>query len=267
MSKTAYTREKVDEIVAIYHRGANATEIATRFGTYNTTIRRILIREGITLRGPSETNSRIKKNPFEDLNKDAVQYWLGYIIADGNVSEARNRINISTVKDPEHLKKYIEFLGIDLKISEYFNKKYSTTEYSVNFQNKAVKEYLVSLGITPRKSLTMELKIPLTFAMLRGVFDGDGYVRIVGKSTVSVEFLTASRLFSNQILDLLTSNQIKCSYSAVNNQHKGVHIVRVGQRDSVRKLYSLMYDDASVFLKRKADIWVAGLETDQVIFP
>lgn len=57
---------KYDEqfIIEKYVAGQNAKAIATELGTYNTTIRRILLRNNISLRGVSEVNRIVKHNPL-----------------------------------------------------------------------------------------------------------------------------------------------------------------------------------------------------------
>jgi intein/homing endonuclease len=60
---------------------------------------------------------------------------------------------------------------------KYLNKKYNNYLYSVRFSNKKIHHYLGTLGIVPRKSKIIELKIPLNKHILRGIFDGDGCVR------------------------------------------------------------------------------------------
>jgi hypothetical protein len=174
MPERKYNSTQVSLMKEQYLSGIDTVQIANFFGTYNTTIRRILIREGVSLRSFSEARRIVKGNPFQDLTKDTVQYWLGYLMSDGNISEERNRINLSTNKDPEHLKRYVEFLKSDVKISKYRNKRFEVDEYSVNFASIEVKNFLIDLGITPRKSLTLNLKIPLTYSILRGYLDGNG---------------------------------------------------------------------------------------------
>jgi len=96
-----FDREKVNYIIKEYKKGRTQKDIATELGTYNTTIRRILIRNNVEVLGNDKLQTVVKHNPFLNLNDDETLYWLGYLIADGNISKERNRINIATNRDPD----------------------------------------------------------------------------------------------------------------------------------------------------------------------
>ena len=166
--KGKYNKNIVKFIIESYNKGKNTVEIANDLKTYNTTIRRILMRNNVRIRNYSEANGIVKGNPFEDLEDDQTLYWLGYIATDGNVSNTHNGIRLNCgEKDKYILNKYIKFLNSKVRIQRQFNKKYNIFEYSVGFGNEEVKKFLVNLGITPRKSLTLELKIPISYSLLR----------------------------------------------------------------------------------------------------
>lgn len=181
---------------------------------------------------------------------------MGYICADGNIAkDPINRINIASNKDPEHLNKYINFLGNTVPLKKYFNKKYEVWEYTVNFCNKEIKDYLISLGITPVKSKTLKVNFPITWDFFRGVFDGDGCVREINKkyikTSISVEIATASPYFLEQIIKFLTIEGIYFTY----RKNVNTYIVTVCRSESIKKLHSLMYSDSSVSLDRKRELF------------
>lgn len=247
---TGFSKEKELSIIDLYLKGMSGKDIANLYGTYNTSIRRVLLRNNISIRGNSEVQCVVKENPFKNLCKDEVQYWLGYICADGNISKhPRNRINVASNLDPEHLKKYIEFVGYDLPMYKYFNKKYEVWEYSVNFSNKDIKEWIIDVvGITPAKSKDLYLKIPISFPLLRGVMDGDGTVLHVSDNNVSVFLFTASECFKEQILNFLVSNGIKVN---VSKRKDNLFSISISGFNNVSLYYSLVYKNATVFLERK----------------
>lgn len=246
-----YSEDKVNKILLLHKQGLNPTEIAKELNTYNTTIRRILLKEGLTPRTQSQERAVVKTNPFIDLNDQQVQYWLGYIAADGNISKApRNRVNVSTNLDPDHLNKYIKFIGYPIKLLKYLNKKYQVWEYSVNFANKEVRDYLVELGLTPNKSLTLKLNFPITWHFLRGLFDGDGCVRKCGNNNnVSLDLISASIDFINQIQEFLISHNILCLI----RKHRNLYYITINKREYINLIYHLMYDDSSISLDRKRE--------------
>ena len=243
-----YSEDKVKYIIQEYKKGRTQKDIANELGTYNTTIRRILLRNNIKVLGNDKLQTVVKHNPFLDLEDDETLYWLGYLIADGNVSKERNRINISTNKDPDHLKRYISFLKSPVKLLKYKNKRFNCWEYSVNFANKEVKEYLISLGITPKKSLDLCINFPVSYSLLRGVIDGDGYIRKYSENYSTIEVGCGSFTFVNQMKDFLDKENI---YSYIKQRDPNFWILHISYKEEVKKLVNNLYNNASVYLDRK----------------
>ena len=81
-----------------------------------------------------------------------------------------------TSKDKEQLLNFSKCLGVNFKIGNKW-KKNGNKHLRIQFKNRLFYDFLLSVGLTPRKSLTMgKLKIPdkYFFDFLRGCFDGDG---------------------------------------------------------------------------------------------
>ena len=70
-----FSREKEQSIISDYQMGLNTVEIAKKWNTYNTSIRRVLLRYGITPRTSKEANTRVKVNPFK-LEDEKSEYFL-----------------------------------------------------------------------------------------------------------------------------------------------------------------------------------------------
>jgi len=101
-------------------------------------------------------------------------------------------------------------------------------------------------------SNNIKLLIPLTNHILRGIIDGDGYIR---KGKGHIEIATQSDNLRLQIIEYLTSNDIHCT----SHSSTSVFIVGIYRKDSIKKLYNLLYNNASVFLERKKDRITATL--------
>ncbi len=235
-----------DYILQEYTKGRTIKSIALELGTFNTSIRRYFLRHGIIPRDSSEATAVVKLPIFSNLTEEA-QYWLGFIMADGNISTINNAIAVTTAeKDLEHLKKYAAFVGV--KVMSVYNKRFDLTEYRVQFANKRIKEWMISIGITPKKSHTLKLTIPLTTHMFRGVLDGDGYVSKKGL----IEIATASPHFRLQLLNFLADRGIHTTDSIYPAKNQSLlFMIRVSTRSECLKLYNLLYKDASIFLERK----------------
>ena len=237
-----YTPSQELQICTLYDEGKNPTEIGKILKTYNTTIRRILLRNNYVLKGPSETQRVVKTNPFKDLSNKEVQYWIGFISADGNISTptySKYTIDVSAdEKDVQHLCKYSKFIGYDVQPKSYKNKKYGSYMCSVRFGNKEIHQFLNKIGITPNKSKTLHLNIPLTSHIVRGVLDGDGCVKCVGDKRVSVEIATGSELFFNQL-----KTYLKQFLKVTGTFSNGLGLVRVCTQSEIVKFYDLLYGE------------------------
>lgn len=253
MNSNKFSNKKENDIIKRYLKGENTVEIAKSYNTYNTSIRRVLERYCIPLRTNGEDARLVKTNPFENLENPEVQYWLGYIITDGCVYSKTNTLSLNTNKDPDMLSKYVEFLKYPVPIRQSYNKKYDCNEYAVAFNNPEVKAFLISLGITPQKSKTLDLKTPITSHMLRGILDGDGYVKYKTDASIVVSICSASETFVHQIKDYLTSMGIEKVYTrgTSENRKSTLYYLEIYHFNSITKFYNLIYDQATVCLERK----------------
>ena len=107
-----------------------------------------------------------------------LAYAIGLLATDGCLSYPWNLIDL-TSKDREQLENFNRCLGISIKIGSKTNgRRFGKMPcLRIQFKNKEFFDFLISLGLTPRKSKTIgPLKIPLKYFwdFLRGVYDGDG---------------------------------------------------------------------------------------------
>jgi len=105
-------------------------------------------------------------------------YLVGLITTDGCLSSDGRHINI-TSKDYEFVRVLKDSLGLINKIGVK-NKCKVNEAYYLEFSNRNFYEFLLSIGLTPRKSLTQDrVDVPneMFFDFLRGVIDGDGSIR------------------------------------------------------------------------------------------
>ncbi|MFA5084815.1 MAG: LAGLIDADG family homing endonuclease [Candidatus Omnitrophota bacterium] len=116
----------------------------------------------------------------KDLNIVGSNLWylVGLITTDGCLSSDGRHINI-TSKDETYLIKLKSELGLNNKIG-IKNRDRANKAYQIEFANRNLYDFLLSLGLTPAKSLTQdEVIVPDEFFsdFLRGVIDGDGCIR------------------------------------------------------------------------------------------
>lgn len=239
-----------EQIVKEYLQGKTTKQLAFELKTYNTTIRRILLRNNIIPRNQSESQSKII-NPFLNLKDENVQYWLGMFASDGTIGDKEYVVSLGLQeRDLEHIEKYSKFSKVPIR--KVLSKKFNCIEYRVTFKNKACNLFLRSLGITPRKSKTIKMNIPLSPAFIRGVIDGDGFIR---KISGRIEIATQSVEFKDQLVEWFTQNSIHCT-----NYFNGtVYVIGIYSKKDLITSYNLIYKNASIYLERKYNRLYASL--------
>lgn len=208
---------------------------------------------------------------FHTIDTDEKAYWLGFIMADGSVSEknaSKNSQNILRItlqkNDYNHLIKFNNFIGTDkpLHYSRHANKieqEYVTVEVVSN----QVVEDLNNLGCIPRKTyenIWVNLDTDeLQFAFIRGFFDGDGGItnnfseKQLYKARVSIagfhknlkefqKFLEKYKIQSMLTLDKRISNQEHGDFG---------HLVLKNKMDNYIFLQKIYPVDCPVYLERK----------------
>ena len=122
-------------------------------------------------------------------------------------------------------------------------------------ESKTLHNNLVKLGIMPNKSKILKCpEIPEKFYsdFIRGVFDGDGTVKVKQKRC---KICSASKDFINGLSKMLKSMKIEHKlYNepyTYNNIKTDFYTVTIMRKKDVKKLYHLMYDNAGLYMKRK----------------
>lgn len=119
-------------------------------------------------------------------------------------------------------------------------------------------EDLINLGIILRKSMKQEMKkdlIPdnLIKHFIRGYFDGNGCCSLrSNNSNISLSFL-ASKKLCNQIDEILIKNNINQNVLFRHNLSNELYGLRINNTDNKILLYYYLYEDATIYLKRKKE--------------
>jgi len=104
-----------------------------------------------------------------------LAYAIGLLATDGCLANDNLLVDL-TSKDREQLENFSKCVGVKFAIGD----KISSTDKKclrIQFKNRIFYDFLLSIGLTPKKSLTMgQLAVPKEyfFDFLRGCFDGDG---------------------------------------------------------------------------------------------
>lgn len=105
-------------------------------------------------------------------------YAVGLMTADGSLSSNGRHLSFVS-KEIEQIENFKKCLGLSVKTGTIFSKNLKLTEpyYRVQWGNVVLYRFLLSIGLTPNKSLTQgPLHIPKQYFLdfLRGLYDGDG---------------------------------------------------------------------------------------------
>jgi hypothetical protein len=256
MNKKEIDKEKVIEM---YNSGSSMTTIAKYFGfkSYGP-VQKVLKKEGINLKLRIGSNSRSKslnENYFDNIDTPNKAYILGWVMSDGYVS--KNKL-VFGLKDLEIL----EFIKSEMesghKISEIFkydkrtNKTYQ--QHMLQICSKKISESLNKLGIRQAKSFTVDLpKIDkiLYPHLIRGLFDGDGYVG-EGKNSAGDLFPRFSLILSEKLYNSLTpifnDLNIELKKPDIVAEKNGDLILklRIYRKKKLRCFFNYIYGDGNV---------------------
>lgn len=169
----------VQEIIRKYEKGKSARQLSFEYDAVDVTITSLLQRHGVFVRNRSDAKrtNQIKEDVFDIITEESA-YWIGFILADGNVYHPPKRskqLNIGLAeRDWEHLEKFKKFIGSNKPL--YYNK--NNGGVFISFYSNRIVEKLFEYGIVPRKSKIA--KVPESLKnnrhFWRGMVDGDGWV-------------------------------------------------------------------------------------------
>jgi DNA-binding transcriptional regulator WhiA len=198
-----------------------------------------------TVSGKKPINSSI----FDVIDNEDKAYWLGFLYADGYVSD-KNHVELTLkLSDEKHIQKFKEFLSFEGKI---YKDKYRVR---ICFKDINIGQKLKMLGCTPRKSLTLTFpnsnQVPsnLINHFIRGYFDGDGSINDPEKCSIGMSMI-GTKCFLSDVLEKYGIEHIMCIKNS-----KGSDFVFQFQLNGNKARFILneMYKNATVYLDRKKE--------------
>lgn len=200
---------------------------------------------------------------FEKIDNERKAYWLGFLYADGCISERSENNKIVIIQlhrdDKYLLKEFLKDINSDTPI--YVNKK---GYVSINIGSTKMANDLIKLGCLPRKSLV--LKFPsekivscnLIKHFIRGYMDGDGCIstyKKIRKNRKSPIFVCEIKFIGTYDMLLGIKKFFNSDKDILINKHspKSYQISFSGRK--YRNAVDILYNDATIYLKRKKDKW------------
>jgi hypothetical protein len=204
----------------------------------------------------------------------AIAYAVGLIATDGNLSPSGRHISLASAERGV-LETFLKCVDRSAKIGRVSG-GYGTETLRVQIGDVGLYRWLQSIGLTPRKSLTLgAIAVPdhLLAHLLRGLVDGDGSILDViydgtGKArgrryrTLLVRFTSASRDHVDWV-----RGRIAARYGLVGGLwcQDGVYQLTYGKGASLQ-LLPLMYPDEAVpCIARKREVWLQFLREEGLV--
>ncbi|MBP7119316.1 hypothetical protein KBA63_04495 [Candidatus Woesebacteria bacterium] len=185
-------------------------------------------------------------------------YAIGLLVADGNLSKDNRHIDL-TSKDLSQIVTFASILSLNNKIGRKRVKGYDNNlYYRIQFGNKTFYDFLVKIGLSPRKSTTIgEIKVPNKYFAdyLRGYFDGDGCTYSYFDPRWKNSFLLYMSFTSGSAKYLVwLNNSIYKKYhilGRINHLAKTGYQLRFGKKSTLILISKMYYKEGLPCLSRK----------------
>jgi hypothetical protein len=221
--------------------------------------------------GQANRNHFFNENYFDVIDTQEKAYWLGFIHADGSLvfDKKRNRITCLDIcvkgEDGDLVEQFVRDISGDLtKIERRLNNNQRPMA-RIRLRSPILLESLYNLGIRPRKSYKNDgilIKDKTNFKhYLRGYFDGNGTVykardhirmQIVGPENLCHDVRTEIE----KEIGIKGGNVYPC-------RHSDRSILLYQTNKQCISIANWMYDDATRYLKRKKDLFMSLMGSDE----
>lgn len=246
------SKEDIDNICKDYINKVPTSEILKKypFIKCQNTIIKVVKSQNVKVRGVGIPTKIKKEDYFKNIQTQEQAYIVGLLIADGSViyPNRKNRNPIWTItlhdKDKYLLEQIQDIIGIEKKLYHTRNESILTVTSSQMITD--LKQY----GIIPRKSFkTHYPQIDSSFNrhLIRGIFDGDGCI-----SNQTATFYGTESLL--QGIQEVLANELGFPQSKITiRETNGANSFSFSSKDKIISFYNYIYNDASIYLKRKKD--------------
>lgn len=243
-----------ESIVSDYQNGMKYQAITKKYKIDSSIINKVFLEYGIEKQ--RKTKYDVDHFFFDKIDTEEKAYWFGFLMADGYNNQKMSNVEIG-LKDSEkeHLEMFLSHLKSNLPIKHRVIKGSGTIRLTIC--SKRISDKLAEKGCIQNKSLVLEfpeVQPELMNHFIRGYFDGDGSVSINKKKGMYKFHLIGTESFLEQARIEMDMHQVK-------KYQKGQAFdLAYGGRLNLKKLYSYLYKDATVYLPRKKEVFQQCLE-------
>lgn len=233
--------------------GESARSLGEEYGVTARAVRGNARRRGIRFIGRTSRRHTINEDAFAEITPESA-YWIGFLMADGNVSKNVIQLRLSE-RDLAHIEKFRAFVGGSHAIVRQEAPCPGggvKVSYIFGVHSKKMSADLAQYGVVPRKSVVGTCRhLTHNRDYWRGMIDGDGglFVRKDSLSTRAI-FLCGGKKLMEQYQEFVRS--VVPSASAKICKNNTVCSVWAYNRNAIALAHHLYYK-CCVSLDRKFD--------------
>lgn len=275
-SVSYYDHNKIDgEMIRLYKEGKSSRDIEKIIGLNQCSIVKRLRELGVDRRKPGYFNwdrkYTVNENFFEVIDTPEKAYILGLFYTDGcvhqkiyntNVRDGRtykaknSSISLAFIKSDDYLLKSVsDIMGSNRPLT------YRKNCALLVLNSTKLCENLITLGCTPKKSLTIqfptEKQVPIDLLphFMRGLIDGDGWVLFIKSRRlgINVGVCSGSRRFIISLYYCLKYLYGIDSQITLDKTGGSQNRVTIRRKEDAKKIYDLCYSKTELTLKRKKE--------------
>jgi intein-encoded DNA endonuclease-like protein len=254
------------QVVEDYKDGLSGYKIAKKYNIHHSSVYNILKKEKIKTRNNSINSRKYihNENYFETIDTEHKAYWLGFMYADGYITNTNSFGMSLSVKDKNHIEKF----KTDIEATNPIKTYETTVGYTIGNQyvrllmksEKTVQD-LINHGCVKHKTniLTAPKNVPkhLVHHFIRGYFDGDGCLAY----TATTDTYHVKILGTDELLDYIKSYIESNNIAIVNHYYKRkpnqiVSSLEVGGNLQALDFMNHLYKDATICLDRKYERYI-----------
>ena len=276
------THQEKSILFEMYETGNySANQLTQYFPISSVAINNLLRRNGYKAKSPSELKRKypIVEDFFDIIDTEEKAYILGLLYADGYNQTERNSVSLGLKEDDkEILEKMTELIQptkplLCLNLSNARKRvgfENAQNQYRLVIANKHISERLVELGCGKAKTHNLifptEEQVPshLIRHFIRGYFDGDGSVS--GDKQKQISFVGTVNFLKP--LQQILMEELGFSETKLDRRHKErdneIRSLRYCGINQCIKFRDWLYEDVTIFLKRKKDIFDSYLLFERV---
>lgn len=198
------------------------------------------------------------KKIINDEWRPELAYVIGLLTSDGCLSSDGLLIDL-TSKDVEQLENFSICLGYKFKIGRKWNST-KDQSYRIQFKNRIFYDFLISVGLMPKKSLIIEkVNIPNKFFydFVRGLFDGDGCSysywdpRWRSSFMFYISFASGSKKFIDWLRNEMKNRLGVSGHIGVAQRKNSQYQLKYAKNEAIKIAHAIYKNKKSIFLKRK----------------